>query len=57
MPRAAPVDRDKRDEEGRDNSLSSKYIENNETTKSDKDGVEETEDRARMSDHCWRWDI
>ena len=45
------------DREDRDNSLSSKYIDNNETTKRDKDGVEETEDRARMSDHCWRWDI
>ena len=41
-------DRDKRDEEGRDNSLSSKCIENNEAAKRDKDGVEETEDRARV---------
>ena len=54
---STPVDRDKRDEESRDNSLSSKCIENNEAAKRDKDGVEETEDRARMSDHCWRWDI
>ena len=41
-------DRDKRDEEDRDNSLSSKCIENNEAAKRDKDGVEETEDRARV---------
>ncbi len=41
-------DRDKRDEEGRDNSLSSKCIENNEAVKRDKDGVEETEDGARV---------
>ncbi len=34
-------DRDKRDEEDRDNSLSAKYIENNEATKRDNDGVEE----------------
>ena len=41
-------DRDKRDEEDRDNSLSSKYIENNEATKRDNDGAEETEDRTRV---------
>ena len=41
-------DRDKRDEEGRYNSLSSKCIENNEAAKRDKDGVEETEGRARV---------
>lgn len=41
-------DRDKRDEEDRDNSLSSKCIENNEAAKRDKDGVEETEDGARV---------
>lgn len=41
-------DRDKRDGEDRDNSLSSKYIENNEAAKRDNDGVEETEDRARV---------
>ena len=41
-------DRDKRDEEDRDNSLSSKCIENNEAVKRDKDGVEETEDGARV---------
>ena len=41
-------DRDKRDEEDRDNSLSSKCIENNEAAKRDKDGAEETEDRARV---------
>ena len=40
--------RDKRDEEDRDNSLSSKRIENNEAAKRDNDGVEETEDRARV---------
>ena len=41
-------DRDKRDEEDRDNSLSSKYIENNKATKRDDDRVEETEDRTRV---------
>lgn len=41
-------DRDKRDEEDRDNSLSAKYIENNEAAKRDNDGVEETEDRAHV---------
>ena len=41
-------DRDKRDEEDRDNSLSAKYIENNGAAKRDNDGVEETEDRARV---------
>ena len=41
-------DRDKRDEEDRDNSLSAKYIENNEAAKRDDDGVEETEDRAHV---------
>ena len=41
-------DREKRDREDRDNSLSSKCIENNEAAKRDKDGVEETEDRARV---------
>ena len=41
-------DRDKRDEEDRDNSLSSKCIENNEAAKGDNDGVEETEDGARV---------
>ena len=49
-------DRDKRDEEDRDNSLSAKYIENNEPTKRDNDGVEEAKDRTKL-DHCWRWDI
>ena len=39
---------DKRDEEDRDNSLSSKCIENNEAAKGDNDGVEETEDGARV---------
>lgn len=37
-------DRDKRDKEDRDNSLSAKYIENNEATKRDNDGVEEAKD-------------
>ena len=41
-------DRDKRDEEDRDNSLSAKYIETNEAAKKDNDGVEETEDIARV---------
>jgi hypothetical protein len=41
-------DRDKRDEEGRDNSLYSKYIENNKAAKRDNDGVEETEDKTRV---------
>ena len=41
-------DRGKRDEEDRDNSLSSKYIENNKATKRDNDGAEETEDRTRV---------
>lgn len=36
------------DREDRDNSLSSKCIENNEAAKRDKDGVEETEDGARV---------
>jgi len=40
--------RDKRDEEDRDNSLSSKYIENNEATKRDNDGVEEAKDRTNI---------
>ena len=41
-------DRDKRDEEDRDNSLSAKYIENNEATKRDNDGVEEAKDRTNI---------
>ena len=41
-------DRDDRDEEDRDNSLSAKYIENNEAAKRDDDRDEETEDRPRM---------
>ncbi|MBQ8713544.1 MAG: hypothetical protein IJ551_12100 [Prevotella sp.] len=41
-------DRDRRDEEDRDNSRSAKYIENNKVVKRDNDGVEETEDRARV---------
>lgn len=41
-------DREKRDEEDRDNSLSAKYIENNKATKRDNDGAGETEDRARV---------
>ena len=41
-------DRDKRDEEDRDNSLSAKHIENNWGAKRDDDRVEETEDRTRM---------
>ena len=40
--------RDKRDEEDRDNSLSAKYIENNEATKRDNDGVEEAKDRTNI---------
>ena len=36
------------DREDRDNSLSSMCIENNEAAKRDKDGVEETEDGARV---------
>ena len=42
-------DRDKRDEEDGDNSLSSKCIENNEAAKRDKDGVGETEDGKPQS--------
>ena len=41
-------DRDKRDEEDRDNSLSAKYIEKNEATKRDNDGVEEAKDRTNI---------
>jgi hypothetical protein len=41
-------DRDKRDEEDRDNSLSAKYIDNNEATKRDNDGVEEAKDRTNI---------
>ena len=41
-------DRDDRDEEDRDNSLSAKYIENNEAAKRDDDRDEETEDRPRV---------
>ena len=40
--------RDKRDEEDRDNSLSAKYIDNNEATKRDNDGVEEAKDRTNI---------
>ena len=40
--------RDKRDEEDRDNSLSAKYIEKNEDTKRDNDGVEEAKDRTNI---------
>lgn len=40
--------RDKRDEVDRDNSLSAKYIENNEATKRDNDGVEEAKDRTNI---------
>jgi len=40
--------RDKRDEEDRDNSLSAKYIENNEATKRDNDGVEDAKDRTNI---------
>ena len=41
-------DRDIRDEENKDNSLSAKYIENNKAAKRDNDGVEETEDKTRV---------
>lgn len=41
-------DRDIRDEENKDNSLSTKYIEKKGTVKRDNDGVEETEDKTRV---------
>ena len=39
-------DRDIRDEENKDNSLSTKYIEKKGTVKRDEDGVEEAEDKS-----------
>ena len=41
-------DRDKRDEETKDNSLVTKRIEKQETSKRDRDGAEETEDGSRI---------
>ena len=41
-------DRDKRDKETKDNSLVTKRIEKQETSKRDRDGVEETEDGSRI---------
>ena len=41
-------DRDKRDEETKDNSLVTKRIEKQETSKRDRDGTEETEDGSRI---------
>ena len=41
-------DRDKRDEETKDNSLVTKLIEKQETSKRDRDGTEETEDGSRI---------
>ena len=44
----AKKDRDIRDEENKDNSLSAKYIENNKAAKRDNDGVEEAKDRTNI---------